>query len=135
LLLVPLSPRRKSTPPNLVIPQKKRPWLAAGEVIFINWAINRFNKWTRGEEGAFACVTWESWKDNIETGFVWDWNSFGTNFFTHPYHGSTYFNSARSLGMTIESRPHMRNLEDSPELWFILQNQVFTKVRGGFRFA
>ena len=92
---------------NIVIPQKKRPWLAAGEVIFINWAINRFNKWTRGEEGAFACVTWESWKDNIKTGFVWDWNSFGTNFFAHPYHGSTYFNSARSLGLTYwESAPY-----------------------------
>lgn len=38
---------------------------------------------------------------NIKTGFVWDNDMFSTNLFAHPYHGGTYFNSARSNGMNF----------------------------------
>lgn len=34
----------------------------------------------------------------LKHGFVWDNDAMGTNMFMHPYHGSLYFNSARSNG-------------------------------------
>jgi len=82
-----------------------RPWVAFGEVILINYVVNRVN--TLRPDGDFAHVNWDSWKRNIERGFEWDWNNFGTNWISHPYHGGTYFNAARSLGMNFwESSPY-----------------------------
>ena len=38
------------------------------------------------------------WGRNLNEGFEWDNNDFKTNMFMHPFHGSVYFNAARSNG-------------------------------------
>jgi len=82
----------------------KRPWRAGLEVLSIdvlNWAFDRYilNR-------AYARVGLSSWASNLEHGFVFDPDSFGMNFFAHPYSGSLAFNAARSLGLNFwESLP------------------------------
>ncbi len=45
-----------------------------------------------------AKLSLDVWKRNLSEGFEWDPNNFTTNMFMHPYHGSAYFNAARSNG-------------------------------------
>ena len=40
-------------------------------------------------------------KENLRTGFKWDNDGFLMNQFMHPYHGSQYFNAARSNGLSF----------------------------------
>lgn len=74
------------------------------EVIGINLGLCTFNNYVSKEP--FAKISFKSIADNFKTGFVWDNDFFVTNQFAHPYHGSLYFNSARSSGYTFwESVP------------------------------
>src|SRR6478736_1119539 len=41
---------------------------------------------------------WLTVSENWHTGFVYDRDDFNTNQFSHPYHGSLYFDAARSNG-------------------------------------
>lgn len=51
-------------------------------------------------------VTREIIGDNAAAGFEYDEDSFKTNFFAHPYHGSLYWSAARGSGLTFwESLP------------------------------
>ncbi len=78
--------------------------LALGEVAGINAIVWFFNEYIRG--GNFTAVNPRSWWKNLSTGFFYDDNHFKTNMFAHPYHGSLYFNAARSNGMNyFESVP------------------------------
>lgn len=43
-------------------------------------------------------VGFSSWKHNLKTGWEWDTDRFGVNFFSHPYSGASSFNAARSNG-------------------------------------
>ena len=85
----------------------KKPWyIPALEATSINVLVNRFDLYVLGAE--WADVNPSSWKRNIKSGFRSDGDSFNTNFFTHPYHGSLYFNSARSLGYSYwQSMPYV----------------------------
>lgn len=77
----------------------KRPWLAVSEVVGVNmgvWAVDRFIA-----NADFARINAKTIKHNFKTGFVWDTDMFSTNLFAHPYHGSLYFNAARSNGMNF----------------------------------
>lgn len=49
----------------------------------------------------FARVGFRSWKYNLKTGWEWDVDRFGMNFFFHPYSGASYFNSARASGYSF----------------------------------
>ena len=84
--------------------RKKNPYLALGEILTINmgvWAFDRFDA-----RSDFSYISGETIKRNFETGFVWDNYHIGTNFIMHPYHGSLYFNTARSNGFNyFESVP------------------------------
>ena len=71
-------------------------WLAASEVFGVNLLVWSFNEYVSGAN--FSQVSPRSWVDNIRNGFAFDDNTFKTNQFAHPYHGSLYFNSARSNG-------------------------------------
>ncbi len=83
---------------------KRNPGRAIGEIAGINALIWFFNEYIRG--GNFTSVNPRSWWFNISHGFFWDDNHFKTNMFAHPYHGSLYFNSARSNGLSyFESVP------------------------------
>lgn len=54
----------------------------------------------------FSVVGFNSWKHNIETGWEWDQDRFGMNYFFHPFSGGMYFNAARANGYTFfESVP------------------------------
>ncbi len=75
----------------------KRPWRAALEVFSIdlaNWALDRYllNR-------SYARVGFSTWRYNLEHGFIFDPDTFGMNFFAHPFSGSLYFNAARSMGL------------------------------------
>ncbi|HEX7502491.1 MAG TPA: DUF3943 domain-containing protein, partial [Acidobacteriota bacterium] len=78
---------------------KKRPWLAALETVSINlgvWAVDRY-----ALKKDFAYISWTTIKNNFKKGFVFCADPFSTSFLGHPYHGSAYFNTARSLGLTF----------------------------------
>ena len=76
----------------------KRPWLAVTEVVGLNVGVNRFNFYARPDQD-FSTVGFNSWTNNIKHDLTWDWNGFTVNHIGHPYQGSLYYNSARSLGM------------------------------------
>ena len=78
---------------------KKRPLLALGEVAFINVGVWAYDRYVGKHD--FAYINWRSIKENLRTGFHWDNDVMGTNNLSHPYHGSLYFNSARSNGMNF----------------------------------
>jgi hypothetical protein len=51
-------------------------------------------------------ITREIIGDNVSQGFEYDEDSFKTNFFAHPYHGSLYWGAARGAGLSFwESLP------------------------------
>ncbi|MEJ2337827.1 MAG: DUF3943 domain-containing protein [Gemmatimonadales bacterium] len=83
---------------------KRNPGLAIGEVAGINAVVWFFNEYIR--EGGFTATNPSTWWFNISHGFFYDDNHFKTNMFAHPYHGSLYFNAARSNGLNyFESVP------------------------------
>jgi hypothetical protein len=54
----------------------------------------------------YSRVGFNSWKHNIQTGWEWDRDRFGMNYFLHPFSGGMYFNAARSNGYSyFESVP------------------------------
>ncbi|MDP2469341.1 MAG: DUF3943 domain-containing protein [Candidatus Palauibacterales bacterium] len=71
-------------------------WPAIGEVgilLVVPWYFNR-----HVADDSTAVLSGDSWKRNIIEGMEWDRDAFKTNMWAHPYHGSTYFNSARGNG-------------------------------------
>jgi len=75
---------------------KKNGWAAAAQNFSLNMAIWGFDRYVLNED--FAKIGFKSIKTNLTEGFYWDNDQIGTNMFLHPYHGSLYFNSARSRG-------------------------------------
>ena len=73
-------------------------WRASAEVLGINVAVWGFDRLMRKDS---AYISWGSIWNNIKTGFRWDNDNLTTNTFLHPYHGSLYFNSARSNGFNF----------------------------------
>lgn len=70
----------------------------------MNIGLALFNNYVGG--ASFAKITFKSVKHNLDTGFVWDDDVFVVNQFGHPFHGSIYFNTARSTGFSYwESVP------------------------------
>jgi len=89
------------------VPPRKNFLLAAGEVFGVNLLVWTFNRYIRegGTNPGFR-IGFDSWSENIHNGFEWDDNNFKTNQFAHPYHGSLYYNAARSNGYNYwESMP------------------------------
>ena len=83
---------------------EKNYWLAAGEVMAINTFVLLKARYMEDEN--WSKISFKSIKNNFNKGFVWDDNTFGMNQFLHPYHGSAYFNAARSNGLSFwESAP------------------------------
>jgi len=84
----------------------KRLLLGATEVMAVNllvWSYNRyvadaFDAYPGGDTIYWAHVSPDSWRKNLQEGFDWDDNQFSNNQIAHPYHGSLYFNAARSNG-------------------------------------
>ena len=75
---------------------------AAVEVFGLNalvWSYDRFIR--EGGENPVFRIGFNSWQENLETGWTWDDNNFTTNQYAHPYHGNLYYNAARSNGYTF----------------------------------
>jgi len=64
-----------------------------GMVLVIPWFFNR-----HVTDDSTAIIGPDTWKANILEGMEWDHDNFTTNMFSHPFHGSLYFNAARSNG-------------------------------------
>jgi hypothetical protein len=84
---------------------EKKFWRAAGELMLVQlipWSYNRFVR-----DAEFADISWESIGNNLKlSSWEWDDNSFTTNQFAHPYHGSLYFSAFRTNGYNFwESVP------------------------------
>ena len=76
---------------------KRNIGMAVGQVAGVNAIVWFFNEFIRG--GNFTAVNPRSWWKNLSSGFFYDDNHFDNNMFAHPYHGSLYFNAARSNGL------------------------------------
>jgi hypothetical protein len=85
-----MSPRTES---------QKRFWAAAGTVAFFDlgpWAFNRYVS-----DAEFAHISMDTVRANFTAGFGYDRDSFKTDQSSHPFHGSLFYNSARSNGYTF----------------------------------
>jgi hypothetical protein len=72
---------------------------AAGEVVLIElipWSYSRFVA-----KSDFAYISIDSVRENLETGFTYDRDAFITDQSSHPFHGSLFYNSARSNGYSF----------------------------------
>ena len=96
---------------------KKNPLRTSVEVVGVNTLIWFYDRYIRegGTNPGFR-IGFNSWAENLSNGFEWDDNNFNTNQFAHPYHGSLYFNAARSNGYTFwESSSKVSWLAESLE--------------------
>jgi hypothetical protein len=69
---------------------------AFGELMavqFIPWSINHFAR-----DAEWADISPGTWWTNMSNPWLWDNNQFLNNQFSHPYHGSLYFNAGRANG-------------------------------------
>lgn len=82
-----------------VTPPRKDFALAAGEVALLEvlpWAVNRYVS-----KSQFAYISIDTVRQNLETGFTYDRDSFSTDQSSHPFHGGLFFNAARSNGYSF----------------------------------
>lgn len=75
------------------------PWKAGLETFGINMVVWGFDRFIARED--WARINIYTVKDNFKTGPIWDTDKFSTNLIAHPYHGSLYFNAARSNGLNF----------------------------------
>ncbi len=66
------------------------------ESIGLNLALGAFNHYVAKSE--FADISWQTIKHNHEQGWTTDADALLTNMWAHPFHGSIYYNTARSSG-------------------------------------
>ena len=117
---------------------KKKPLLAIGEVLVINMGVWAYDCYISKQD--FAQINGRTIKQNFRKGFVWDDDVIGTNFISHPYHGSLYFNAARSNGFNFyQSIPFVVG---GSLMWeFFLEtespsiNDLFATTSGGIMFG
>lgn len=116
----------------------KNYWLPVIEVVGLNLTVNAYNNYLLDEN--FAKISWQSIKNNLETGFVWDEDSYIMNQFLHPFNGAAYYNSARSNGLTFwEAIPYTFGgslmwelfLENEPPSYNDLVNTTFSGITLG----
>ncbi|MDR0394446.1 MAG: DUF3943 domain-containing protein [Tannerella sp.] len=77
----------------------KKPFRAIAETFGTNMVVWGFNRFIMNED--FAKIGIRSFRQNLKSSPVWDTNKFSTNLIAHPYHGSLYFNAARSNGISF----------------------------------
>lgn len=87
----------QSEPVEVSTTKEKNYVLPAVEIVGLNLFVGAFNTYVTKED--FAKISWKTIENNFKTGFVWDEDNYLTNQFLHPFHGSLYYNSARSNGL------------------------------------
>ncbi len=102
----PASLRKTASPPVTLTPYRTERSFAAAALETLGldvlpWLVNRY-----AVDSTFAHISVESTRNNIQTGFTYDHDPLPTNQSSHPYHGSLYFNAARTNGYSFwESAP------------------------------
>ena len=81
---------------DLAYYSKKRPFLAGKQILGMNMGLWAFDRYVL--DAHYAYINIHTIKANLKKGFVWDNDQMGNNMFLHPYHGSLYYNAARSNG-------------------------------------
>jgi hypothetical protein len=76
--------------------QPKHFFTAAGEVVLLELLPWAYDRYVADEE--FARISFHTIRENFRKGFTYDSDHFSTNQAAHPYHGSLYFDAARSNG-------------------------------------
>ena len=76
---------------------RPRPWLVPIEIVGLNMGIWAWDRYVA--RAPWAYINWSTVRNNFRQFFAFDSDAFFTNFFLHPYHGSLYYEAARSLGM------------------------------------
>ncbi|HDP98343.1 MAG TPA: DUF3943 domain-containing protein [bacterium] len=71
--------------------------LAAVETVGVNMLVWSYDRYIKHE--AWANISFQSFKNNLRHGFVWDSDGFATNQFFHPYSGALSFTSGRANGI------------------------------------
>ncbi len=71
-------------------------WIPLLESVGLNLALGAFNAYVMDSE--FAKISFKSVEHNFERGWSTDADELTTNMFAHPFHGSIYYNLARSSG-------------------------------------
>src|SRR5438067_1539878 len=74
----------------------KRFLAAAGEVVLLEVGPWAFDRYVTKED--FAFISTRTIHNNFKTGFKYDSDTFSVNQSWHPYHGSLFFDAARSNG-------------------------------------
>ena len=82
-------PSRRPPPPERFV-------TAVGELALIELLPWSYDRYVAREEWAY--ISTRTVRKNFETGFTYDRDSFDMNQSSHPFHGSLYFNAARSNG-------------------------------------
>lgn len=98
LLLISTSAYSQNTSDSIIISQKKEPLSALFDVVAINGAVLAWDA-LLFDNREWAKVSKQSIKNNLKSGWEWDDDSFSGNQFSHPYHGSLFFNSSREHGL------------------------------------
>ena len=84
--------------------EKSSWWWVAAKVFSMNvllWTVDRFVF-----DYDYSHIGPSTWSHNLKTGWEWDTDKFGMNFFFHPFSGGAYFASARASGYNyLESLP------------------------------
>ena len=83
--------------PQCVIPKKIG--RAAWELVLVQLIPWSFNHFVRDAE--WAEISPAVWWTNLQNPWQWDNNAFLNNQFSHPYHGSLYYNVARIYAQAI----------------------------------
>lgn len=84
---------------DTVTPIKPKPFLALGEVVAINAGVLSWDYFLF-DNRQWAKVTFKSINNNLKSSWEWDDDSFSGNQFSHPFHGSLFYNSARENGLS-----------------------------------
>lgn len=77
---------------------KPRPLVALGKDLGINAAILAWDYYIQDRH--YARISKNVLEDHFKRWPVWDGDSFSGNQFSHPYHGSLFYNSARNEGLS-----------------------------------
>ncbi len=109
-------------------------FLAIGQGVMVNTLVWSVDKWIL--KRPYCSTGWNTFKDNIKRGFVWDCDALSTNFFDHPYHGAQYYNAARVNGFNYFKSSALALLgslqwEELAETDYPAPNDLFATSIGG----
>lgn len=89
---------QRLAPTDTLVRLKPQPLKALAYDLGINAAVLGWDYFV--QDRPYARISKSVLKNNFRNGFVWDNDSFSGNQFSHPYHGSMFYNAARENGMS-----------------------------------